>query len=34
MGYHRPIQYWNAGKQQEHRDGRLFQERRVSSQGW
>jgi anaerobic ribonucleoside-triphosphate reductase len=20
MGYHRPVQYWNKGKQQEHRD--------------
>lgn len=26
MGYHRPLEFWNAGKQQEHRDRRLFSE--------
>lgn len=26
MGYHRPITFWNAGKQQEHRDRRYFTE--------
>ena len=26
MGYHRPISFWNAGKQQEHRDRKLFAE--------
>ena len=29
MGYHRPVEYWNAGKQQEHRDRKLFRESRV-----
>lgn len=27
MGYHRPIIYYNLGKQQEHRDRRFFIER-------
>lgn len=27
MGYHRPVSAWNAGKQAEHRDRRLFVER-------
>ena len=26
MGYHRPIDYANPGKQQEHRDRRFFNE--------
>jgi anaerobic ribonucleoside-triphosphate reductase len=26
MGYHRPINQWNTGKQQEHRDRLLFEE--------
>jgi len=26
MGYHRPISFWNAGKQQEHRDRLSFKE--------
>lgn len=26
MGYHRPISFWNRGKQQEHRDRRYFRE--------
>lgn len=26
MGYHRPVSAWNAGKQQEHRDRKLFRE--------
>lgn len=26
MGYHRPVAAWNRGKQQEHRDRRLFVE--------
>lgn len=30
MGYHRPVSAWNAGKQQEHKDRRLFRERKVS----
>lgn len=25
-GYHRPVSYWNTGKQQEHRDRTLFRE--------
>lgn len=29
MGYHRPVAFWNAGKQQEHRDRVQFNERRV-----
>lgn len=29
MGYHRPVEAWNPGKQQEHRDRRLFRESRV-----
>ena len=29
MGYHRPVHYWNAGKQQEHKDRTQFQESRV-----
>ena len=24
MGYHRPISYWNAGKQSEHRERVFF----------
>lgn len=24
MGYHRPISYWNVGKQAEHRERRFF----------
>ncbi|QKX15896.1 anaerobic ribonucleoside-triphosphate reductase [Microbulbifer sp. YPW1] len=24
MGYHRPVNFWNAGKQSEHRDRRFF----------
>jgi anaerobic ribonucleoside-triphosphate reductase len=27
MGYHRPVQSWNVGKQQEHRDRMFFVER-------
>jgi anaerobic ribonucleoside-triphosphate reductase len=26
MGYHRPISWWNPGKQQEHRDRVNFRE--------
>lgn len=26
MGYHRPVAHWNPGKQQEHRDRKLFRE--------
>ncbi|MGQ9815171.1 MAG: anaerobic ribonucleoside-triphosphate reductase [Candidatus Roseilinea sp.] len=26
MGYHRPVSYWNIGKQQEHRDRKHFLE--------
>lgn len=26
MGYHRSTDYWNAGKQQEHRDRKYFLE--------
>jgi hypothetical protein len=28
MGYYRPVEFWNPGKQQEHRDRRLFREPR------
>lgn len=28
MGYHRPISFWNAGKQSEHRDRKPFREPR------
>ena len=24
MGYHRPINYWNVGKQSEHRERKFF----------
>ena len=24
MGYHRPVSYWNPGKQAEHRERRSF----------
>ena len=30
MGYHRPVSSWNAGKQQEHRDRKLFVEGKCS----
>lgn len=26
MGYHRPVEYWNPGKQQEHKDRVYFKE--------
>jgi hypothetical protein len=26
MGYHRPVSFWNPGKQQEHRDRVNFRE--------
>jgi len=26
MGYHRPVSFWNPGKQQEHRDRLNFRE--------
>ena len=26
MGYHRPVAWWNVGKQAEHRDRRMFTE--------
>jgi anaerobic ribonucleoside-triphosphate reductase len=26
MGYHRPVSFWNAGKQQEHKDRTYFKE--------
>jgi hypothetical protein len=29
MGYHRPVSAWNTGKQQEHRDRKLFREDRA-----
>lgn len=29
MGYHRPISAFNAGKQQEHRERRMFVEARI-----
>ena len=28
MGYFRPVQFWNTGKQQEHRDRKYFKEMR------
>ena len=28
MGYHRPISFWNAGKQAEHRERKFFREPR------
>ncbi|WP_274600166.1 anaerobic ribonucleoside-triphosphate reductase, partial [Halorhodospira abdelmalekii] len=30
MGYHRPVQSWNAGKQAEHRERAFFEERRAT----
>jgi anaerobic ribonucleoside-triphosphate reductase len=27
MGYFRPVEYWNIGKKQEHRDRKFFAER-------
>lgn len=32
MGYHRPIEHWNAGKQQEHCDRKHFEEALCQSQ--
>ena len=29
MGYHRPVSWWNAGKQQEFKDRTYFEERKV-----
>jgi anaerobic ribonucleoside-triphosphate reductase len=29
MGYHRPTTGWNKGKQQEHRDRKMFREEKV-----
>jgi anaerobic ribonucleoside-triphosphate reductase len=29
MGYHRPVEFWNKGKQQEHRDRVAFKESMV-----
>lgn len=29
MGYHRPVSFWNVGKQQEFRDRRMFHEEAV-----
>jgi anaerobic ribonucleoside-triphosphate reductase len=29
MGYHRPVAYFNAGKQQEHRDRKFYEESKV-----
>ena len=26
MGYYRPINYWNPGKQQEHKDRKYYKE--------
>ena len=26
-GYHRPVSFWNRGKQQEHKDRKLFKEK-------
>lgn len=26
MGYHRPVAFWNPGKQQEHRDRKYFRD--------
>jgi hypothetical protein len=26
MGYHRPVSYWNVGKQAEHRERKMFTE--------
>ena len=33
MGYHRPVQYFNAGKQQEHRDRKWFRESSMRAMG-
>jgi len=30
MGYHRPVEAWNPGKQSEHRERRFFREARSS----
>ncbi len=27
MGYHRPLNSWNIGKQQEHKDRKFFEEK-------
>ena len=29
MGYHRPVTWFNLGKQQEHRDRKFFTERKT-----
>lgn len=29
MGYHRPVNYFNHGKQSEHRERKLFKESRI-----
>ena len=28
MGYHRPLEFWNVGKQQEHKDRKVFVEKK------
>ena len=33
MGYHRPISFWNAGKQQEHRDRVYFSNAKAEESG-
>jgi len=30
MGYHRPVEFWNKGKQQEHAERRYFAEARLA----
>ena len=32
MGYHRPIAYWNVGKQAEHRERKMFRTAAVEAQ--
>lgn len=32
MGYHRPVESWNIGKKQEHKDRKMFVEEKCSPQ--
>jgi hypothetical protein len=32
MGYHRPINYWNVGKQSEHRERKMFRTAKTEAQ--
>ena len=32
MGYHRPVSYWNVGKQAEHRERKMFRTPAVEAQ--